>query len=504
MIIDGRNLPQNSPKQNITLPTLNSSQTRDLIRLLDNKYVPSGSDTPAPANSGSDTPRTDALDLSTTGFYNLKETRLEFACDMEYTKETAVTNAWVNSQNALFKHFGNSGKISDEAVVGMSKEDFAEYMKTHELDREINWSSVNMQVWGSCDYDSFTKFTHHLGALYASLEDRINADFQGEEQAEQLERLNAVYDKAVNEAVENMVSKTERTFGDLGAALPQGKLEKSIRQVIKDKTDAYRSFIAENKDYAKIKNTEDKWLARDIGYMTCALKTACKPETAEAQDGSEELWSENDILVLGVFGSMYSGAASKELANLQVMRANDEESLGLEISRRWLSDRKVLSSFDPDEEVKSLCGKLFESYVDNLIKNADNAVKIIGKTTMEGNPYADETRFLPIDKKSVYAVLEVMKESYKEGEKTALIKTAAFARSEFLKKSENSTLWRYNNEFGTNAKRFWENLYSDSPQNSGKSAMKAMLEKWEAFDGAVSSKDMYGLFKQIGYGVRPD
>lgn len=56
MIIDGRNLPQNSPKQNITLPTLNSSQTRDLIRLLDNKYVPSGSDTPAPANSGSDTP----------------------------------------------------------------------------------------------------------------------------------------------------------------------------------------------------------------------------------------------------------------------------------------------------------------------------------------------------------------------------------------------------------------------------------------------------------------
>lgn len=498
MIIDARNLNLNATRQNKALPTVNREQAKDLIRLLDKKYMASNNDETdimTPLNGTAKSSRTDTLDLGITGCRNLKETKLEFACDMEYTKDTALTNAWVNSQNAVFKLFGNSGKVSDEAVEGMSKDEFKEYMKTHELDREINWHAVDMQVWGSCDYGTFTKFTDHLGALYASLEDRIMTDFKGGEQAEQLEKLNAVYDKAINEVIENIVGKTERTFSALGAALPEGKLEKSIRQVISGKADAYRGFIEKNKDYAGIENTEDKWMARDIGFMAGALKNAYQPSDTET---SEELWSENDILVLGMFGSMYSGAADKEFADLQVLRANDEESLGLEASRRWLADRKVLSAFDPNEEVKSLCGKLFESYVENLIGNADNAVRIIQKNTEETEG-TEPSRFSPIDRKAVYAVLDVMKQSCKDGcdEKTALVKTSAFARGEFLKKAENSRLWRYNNEYKSNAKSYWENFYDTDLQNSS-SSMKRILEKWENFDAAVSSKDMYRLFRYIG------
>ena len=497
MIIDARNFNAGA-KQNSNLPTVDQEQAKELIRLLDRKYTETkneGNQVMAPSESGSKSSRTDTFDISTTGYYSLRETKLEFACDMEYTKDTALTNAWVNSQNAVFKMFGNSGKVSDEAVIGMSRDEFAEYMKTHELDKEINWHSVDMQVWGSCDFDSFTKFTDHLSALYASLEDRIMTDFEGDEQTEQLEKLNAVYDKAVNEIIDNIVGRTEQSFSELGAALPEGKLEKSIRQVISDKVDGYRDFIAENRDYAGIENTDDKWMARDIGFMTNALKNAYQPGDTER---AEELWSENDILVLGMFGSMYSGAASGGAADLQVLRANDEESLGLEVSMQWLRDQKVMSSFEPDEEIKSLCGKLFEKYVENLIKNADNAVNVIQRSTIDTDP----EQFSPIDKKAVYAVLDVMKQSYSESgdEKTALVNTAAFARNEFLKKAEDSKLWRYNNDFGTNAKKYWENFYDANAKNSS-SAMKKMLEKWEDFDGAVSSKDLYKVFRLIGYGV---
>lgn len=229
MVIDARNLNQNA-QRNKTLPTVGQEQAKELVRLLDKKHAnPDNEETMAmaPLSSAVKSSRTDTLDFSRTGCRNLKETKLEFACDMEYTKDTALTNAWVNSQNAMFKRFGNSGKVSDEAVVGMSKGEFAEYMKTHALDREINWHSVDMQVWGSCDYDSFTEFTDHLGALYASLEDRIMNDFEGDEQTAQLGKLNAVYDKAVNEVIEKIVGKTERSFSGLGAALPEGKLEKA-------------------------------------------------------------------------------------------------------------------------------------------------------------------------------------------------------------------------------------------------------------------------------------
>ena len=497
MIIDARNFNAGA-KQNSYLPTVDQEQAKELIRLLDRKYTETkneGNQVMTPSGGEEKSSRIDTFDISTAGYSSLRETKLEFACDMEYTKDTALTNAWVNSQNAMFRMFGNSGKVSDEAVVGMSRDEFAEYMKTHELDKEINWHSVDMQVWGSCDFDSFTKFTDHLSALYASLEDRIMTDFEGDEQAEQLEKLNAVYDKAVNEIIDNIVGRTEQSFSELGAALPEGKLGQSIRQVISDKVDGYRDFIAENGDYAGIENTDDKWMARDIGFMTYALKNAYQPSAAET---AEELWSENDILVLGMFGSMYSGAASREAADLQVLRANDEESLGLEVSMQWLRDQKIMSSFEPDEEIKSLCGKLFEKYVENLIKNADNAISVIQKSTVDTEP----EQFSPIDKQAVYAVLEVMKESYSESgdEKTALVNTAAFARNEFLKKAEDSKLWRYNNEFGTNAKKYWENFYDANARNSS-SAMKKVLGKWEDFDTAVSSKDLYQVFRLIGYGV---
>lgn len=498
MIIDARNLNQKT-QQNKILPTVTQEEAKELIRLLDQKKTDSASqetEAMAPLSSAAKNSRTDTLDLSLTGRNNVREVKLELAFDMEYTKDTALTNAWVNSQNTMFTLFGNSGKVSDEAVVGLSKDEFAEYMKTHELDKEINWHSVDMQVWGSCNYDSFTKFTDYVGALYASLEDRIITNFEGDKQAEQLGKLNAVYNKAVNEVVENIVERTERSFSDLGVALPEGKLEKSIRQVMNDKVNAYRGFIAKNEDYAGIKNTEDQWMARDIGFMAHSLTNAYQPSNAEAP---EELWSENDILVLGMFGSMYSGVGDEGLAGLQVLRANDEESLGLEISKRWLTDQKVTSTFNPNAEVKSLCGKLFEQYVENLIKNADNAIKIIGKSTVGTDP----SQFSSLNKSAVYAVLDVMKQSYSESgdEKTALVKTSAFARNEFLKKAEKSTLWRYNNEFGTNAKKFWENFYDANAKTSEQSAMKSVLTQWEQFETAINSKDSYKIFKHIGFGV---
>ena len=49
---------------------------------------------------------------------------------------------------------------------------------------------------------------------------------------------------------------------------------------------------------------------------------------------------------------------------------------------------------------------------------------------------------------------------------------------------------------GGNSNEVWR-------KNSKKvlSSMKNILEKWESFDDAVSSKDMYKLFKHIGYGI---
>ena len=314
MNIDARNLIQFSSGKANTKYSFDEKRANEdfqkiqgLLRQLDSQHIDGNNseDETVTEISEPDTSRFDRydrLEVSEEGNSRYKEIKLIWGSELDYTKDKAIDNAWINSQNTMFRLYGNSGRVSDEAVVGMSRGDFAEYMKTHELDKDIDWEAADMLTYGSCQYDKFSGFTDYVGALCASLEDRIMTDFSGDEQTEQLDNLNKLFDKAVTEVISNTAAFTEYVFDDLGASLPEGKLEASIRQVMTDKKNAYSRYIADNSDYAGINDSEDKWLRRDIGYMANALRNAFTPaETSSTGDA----WSENDILVIGMMSTMH-------------------------------------------------------------------------------------------------------------------------------------------------------------------------------------------------------
>ncbi|MDE7281407.1 MAG: hypothetical protein K2N36_06675, partial [Ruminiclostridium sp.] len=101
-------------------------------------------------------------------------------------------------------------------------------------------------------------------------------------QEQQLEKLNSVIENTLKHFSEEFAQQYKKAFDSLDAEIPTEKLEASINKIIRDKTAAYSDFISKNKDYAGVEGTEDNWLKRDLGFMTCALRKSLLPKRQRA------------------------------------------------------------------------------------------------------------------------------------------------------------------------------------------------------------------------------
>lgn len=512
MIIDARNLSSNYISENPkTASTVSQNNAEVLVRQLEkdeNAYCKIQQEplqrTPDLNTVKSDSYSYDAgLDVS-----KIEMVRVKRNYELDYTANDALNNCWNASvQGNVFALYKSCSMASNESVANMDKGEFLTYLRENGLDKEINWTGVERNLRGEKDFDNFSEFTDYTAALFAGLEDRIKTDFSGDEQNEQMNILNGLYEKAVKDFADSISEKAEGAFGALGADLPRDTLEASIRQVIDGKRNAYSDFIKTNNDYANVESTVDSWLKRDVGFMTDALRKAYTPSDIQSEG---ELWSESDIIAVGMVSNMYQydGLYSKAC---QMLQHKDEESVGLAMSMQWLATEKVTVDLGVSDSVKGLINGLFDKYAKTLIDDVNFALDKAGSNPLG----ADSKAFARLDEKSVYAVLDIMKETFKESgdAEKAIYATTSFAHDTAiskLEKEEYNSLWRYNKpvEGALDAKRFWGSFYDPDSKSRQGNGMGKLLQKWNSFAKIVDSGDLYAfklntcvnMFR--GYGTR--
>lgn len=429
--------------------------------------------------------------------------KIKCVYERDYTANDALSNTWLaSSKNSSLCWYESGSKVSDEAVRGMSKAEFLDYVRQNGLDKEINWVGVERNFNTSVDFENFSEFTDYAAAMFAGLESRIKSDFSGDEQKAQLEIMNALYDKVAKDFAGRYgrgYDESDEVYygGVLGVKLPEGKLEASIRAVMNGKKAAYTEFIKRNKNYAGIENTEDGWLKRDVGFMTGTLKNAYKPENIRVYGDN---WDEKNIIAVGMLGSMYSmnPVIEKACAKLQNM---DEERIGLALAMCWLTTEKITEDLNVSDSVKDYANGLFEKYAKTLVGSNEDAL-----TGPRSNPLGHtSSAFKGLSVKSVYAVLNVMRSTYGESGdyEKAIQKTTAFAHDTAMRKVKSvsfSQLWRYNKpiEGAIDANRFWGNFYNANSGLKYGGAMKKLLAKWDTVKDILSSGDLSGFKRKVG------
>ena len=503
MIIDARNLNitnsfTNNPKISNTAESKFEELVRKLDRAEDGIYI--RQDSLASLTSQS-TSRIDTFAQSSSSFdvSQIKLIRNKSHYEIDYTADDALSNCWLASsyENEMYLRKCGS-KVSNEAVVGMSKSEFLDYVRENGLDKEIDWTVAEIAFRGEKNFSNFTEFTDYCAAFCASLEDRIKTDFSGDEQREQLEILHNTFEKAINDFVDQISEDVNYTFGKLGADMDMDKLAESIRQVIYDKKDAYSEFIKNNSDYADLEGSVDSWLKRDVGYMTDALRKAYT--STEVQSGNDDVWGENDILAIGMMCHMFEAAAADHGLG-SVLEYKDEESVGLAIAMNWLATEKIMEEYNVSDSVRGFCGGLIEKYAQSVIDNVN-----ISLTRSRNNPVgASASAFKSLDEDAIYAVLDVMKKSYGESgdDEKAIYDTTSFARNTFLAKSQDtkySSLWRYNSpvEGALRGEDFWNGFYETNSKSTQSGGMGKLLQKWNRFTNALSQKDdLYSFMSNV-------
>lgn len=479
---------ENQPSANMT-----SDDAKRLVWLLDEgldvytniKNVPTASSSVSKTDTFTNTSGSGSLDVS-----KIQMVKLERNYERDYTANDALNNCWfASTENNSFALYKSCSRVSDPAVSDMSKGEFLDYLRNNGLDKEISWEGVEKNLSGSVDYENLGEFSDYAAALFAGLESRIKADFSGDEQKEQLDKLNGVIENTVKNFSEQFSEQYGKAFESLDADFPKDKLEASIDKIIRDKTAAYADYISKNKDYAGVENTQDSWLKRDMGFMTCALRKAFAP--AKAQTDSD-LWSENDIIAIGMTNELLCEDDLFRQA-CAILQNKDEEYVGMGIAMKWLSTEKITVELGVSDSVKGLLGGLVEKYAKKQMDAVDNALAKLRRDSLG----ADAKAFPDLDRAAVFFIVDVMKKSYAESgdEKKAIIDTAAFARKVYLEKAnskEYADVWRYNctssNARSRYSREFWENFYSADGKSSHGGGMSKILSAWDKFSEAVEKK----------------
>lgn len=490
MNIDARNLFLNSlTAKNPKVSTPSQAKTEELVRNLDkaDESLVIKQDTLRSiiAQSAS---KTDGFAEYTSGLIPgsaFKRIDILSAYEQDYTAEDALNNCWFSStQNSLFDLCGTTAKVTDDAVAGMDKDEFLAYVRENGLDKEIVWSGISASFGGGTDCYTFSDYSDYAGALYASLEERIMRDFSGEEQAQQLEKLDNIFNEKVDGIVEQYFKGAIETFDKMGIELSEDDLKESLRSIMLNKRDAYRDYVKENSDYAGLEGSEDKWLERDTLYMANALRNAYKPDSV-----SSGKYSEDDLMMVSLMGEMYQ--FDTEINNS--LSYNDEESIGLAIAMNYLTLQSSFDSFELSDDIKAMGEAAFAKYAKNLVDGVEASLER-GRNRPLG--YSSE-QFDPLNMDDIKAVVDVMVKTYQESKdaEKAIYATTSFAHQQFTNKQNDeqySNLLRYgSSRFGQQGGKFWNNFYDSG---KGSSNIGRLIEKWNTYAQALSDRDIKTLY----------
>lgn len=435
--------------------------------------------------------------------------KTDYAYDKDYTADDALKENWMYSTGKiLFEDgyvrssikFSSSSDISDaissaeqnsrrdatvknDAVKGMNQGEFLDYVRSNGLDKEINWDFVNQNLKGAVSFEDFTQYTDYAAAMYASLEQRINKDYSGVEKQEQTELLNNAFDTAVNNFAKGYNENLKEVYGSFGVSLPEEEISQSIKAVMEQKKDSYRSFAAKNHDYANLTNSKDKWLERDMKYMANALRNAYSQSENNVSEKSGGGFSENDLIGLGIFANTYAYDA-KEKSSIDCGFLFNEESLGFGIGLQYLAVMGTSEKMNLSEQAEAFGMQLVEHY-SNAAMDA-------------GDLQEAALKHESIDREAVMTVAQKMINSFKESKdmEKAVRAGGEYGYNTYIHKEKMPEYTvsvkhdRYQTPDDIPEGNFWHEFYDDG---RGTSFIGKTMDKMNRFMNNVDSKNYDSL-----------
>lgn len=404
----------------------------------------------------------------------------------EITKEDALMyKYWQENPLSIFDKDAGSKMIHDVSQIPKEYMDNLNNTEITEWDKNRLNYALDFSIMDS-DIDTNL---NRLAATYITTLEHLETNFSGEKLENYRKELESIV-SGISEKIANHFSQKVGDFlEENGLQNETQKIYDSIMSEYHKKVSSYTEFAENNKDYAHLKNSEDRWLVNDIAYMSQQLQKAAA-EKIQNQGLSDSHYSLEEI-------SLASRMVDEVNQTKLFSSLGNEESVGMEVGVLLLKTKLFSENEHVSEGLANKMKSSVKGYIRKKIDQENNRI-----LDMYDKPYYDKDRNPIYDISAIYAVsdrfLSIYQENQNDYHKT-ILEGIKFAQSRsaqkeipngFIDRYQDNKYWDY---FFDNSAVFSSKYYQAVKGYDSRTEFAKLLESWNQFSFDITGSDRYCL-----------
>ncbi len=429
---------------------------------------------------------------------NLITTSL-FASDNGYTKEDAIMKQWNKQGSFNLYDVLNGGKVNlqDPNPSAEVLQKFEKQLQASGIQKEVDWSSLMFDLKGigfddaaaayTIGADDFSRKTDYLASRYVAVENKIKSTTTGTTQAEQLKKLDEMYQSALGEIADGYSGIVGSFLEENGVNGEKEKIHSSIISGVESRIEEYRKGLTGNAALEGLNGTQDQWLLNDDAYVAAVLRESVSTPANSQSKSADIPYTLKDLNALGQYASALSAMEKPNNTNIYTM---DEARIGLDFSMLAMKTDTLRSSNNITDAMAGLLQKTTNGFMQSFLDRLDSQLSANRKA---GVTAGDQTGFAALDRNMVWDVYNQTMEHYRgNGDAIqALIKGAEYGVAKMSSRSasgayrhqDNASYWA--NFFKKSAKDGHLGAY-DSPDTTLQKYMSGWLDFKSSLDDGKS------------------
>lgn len=376
----------------------------------------------------------------------------------DYTKKDALMKQWNKEGSFNLYEVMNGGKVNLQNPNPSVEEllEFEKQMQEKGIMDDVDWSDFEFDLKGigfpsdSPTYrlgaDDFKIKTDYLASRYAAMKDRIQNNFSGQERKEQLEKLDTLYGKAIEEIAGGYSDIVGDFFEQNGVSGKKEKIYNSIVNGVKNKVEEYQKYLSGNPDFMGLKGTKDEWLLQDDEYVASLLRGE-SIESVPSRDGKDS-YTLKDLDLIGRFVS----ELSRWEADSNIVNIMDEERIGLDFAMLSMKVDYLRKEGEISSTLDQTLQKVLDGFMKGFLERTDDKLADLRN---QNATWKDEEGYAGLDRQAVWNIYNATMGHYKKSGDVmeALIHGAQYGVSHTLNNTNNETYRKMNNRL------YWANFF---------------------------------------------
>ncbi|MCI9454310.1 MAG: hypothetical protein HFG83_10885 [Dorea sp.] len=259
-------------------------------------------------------------------------------------------------------------------------ERFRQELNEKGLGDEIDWRGVESDfVQMNVGFDNIERLetkADFLASRYAVLKDRIEKQYTGDEQKQEMQKLEEIYSKEKERMADSYGDTIGKFYESLGQMGVSEEMKNSVLAMIDKKAAAYEEHLAQT-DYIQLDGSSDQWLKQDDAYMAARLRESFLASKEGQGFGKQEsneqaLYDIKDLSFAGVYAKSLSGQLKRP--DMVWSTSKSDYELGAFFANQRVAEQRKIESADISSKLADMLHKTYEPFMEKFMDALDQTL----------------------------------------------------------------------------------------------------------------------------------